>query len=146
MFSKIKHLKINRTSKIGLYITLYFLILLILQELTYRNVYIDFISPYPQPPGHITGDIAFFGIRLIDLLTGLTGLIVFYYSKRNTPLMIQIFLFLTGLSGLLAIGNLPTTEREKVIFYTADIILGTIAFIGIILLQVKKEQIRNNTP
>lgn len=131
-----KKLKFKMTTKIGLFITLYFISILALQTLTYRNSYIDFLSPYPQPSGHITGDIAAFGIGLVYFLLGIAGIIVFYFSKRNTPHVIQIFLFLTSLSGLLSVANIHSSEGKQTEFYALDILLGIVGIFGIIMLQI----------
>lgn len=137
MLSKIKGLKTNKPTKIGLLISLYFLLILVLQSFTYRNLYVDFFSPYPQSSGHITGDIAAFGIGLVYLILGIVGIIVFYISKINTPFILQMFLFLTSFNGLLSLTNIHSADRNKIIFYTADILWGIIGVIGIVLLQIK---------
>lgn len=144
MIKKIKNFKLNKTDKIGLFISLYFITILILSALTYRNVYLDFLSPYPQNSGHISGDIAAFGIELFFILLGVVGLFVLLYSKRQTTVVFQVFLFLTSLSGISAITNLQTVDRNQVIFYALDIFWGIIGIIGIILLQINHSNKEKN--
>jgi hypothetical protein len=110
---------------------------LVLQGLTYRNSYIDLFSPYPQATGDITGDTLAFGIGFTYFILGTGGIIVFSFSKINTPFLLQIFLFFTSFSGLISITYILSVDSNKVLFYAVDILWGIIGVIGIILLQIK---------
>ncbi|MFB6318622.1 hypothetical protein [Saccharicrinis sp. FJH54] len=145
MFSRIKKLKPTVPAKIGLSIFLYFFIIMILNVLTFSNIWIDFLSPYPQPPGHITGDLFVYIIGLLYILLGIAGMLVFFITERNAPFVLQLFLFFTGLTGLITIFDIKSAVGNQLMFKVMDLVWALLSIAGVVLLQWdngRKKQIK----